>query len=59
MNYSARLERLRNLLNTFPCNALLIEHPTHLFYLTGIELSAGKLLVTPDESLPHSRWTLH
>lgn len=50
MNYSARLERLRNLLTSLPCNALLIEHPLDLFYLTGIELSTGKLLVTPQEA---------
>jgi Xaa-Pro aminopeptidase len=33
-----------------PCDALLIEHPTHLFYLTGLDLSTGKLLVTKQEA---------
>lgn len=50
MNYAARLERLRRLLASMPCDALLIEHPTNLFYLTGLELSAGKLLITPQEA---------
>lgn len=46
MNYSARLDRLRNMLKSLPCDALLIEHPTDLFYLTGLELSAGKLIIS-------------
>lgn len=50
MNYTRRLERLRHLLTSQPCQALLIEQPTDLFYLTGIKLSTGKLLVTPKEA---------
>ncbi len=50
MNYAARLERLQNALKSLPCEALLIEHPTDLFYLTGLELSAGKILVTPQQA---------
>lgn len=50
MNYSARLERLRKLLQSLPCDALLIEHSTHLLYLTGLELSAGKLIVSLDKT---------
>jgi Xaa-Pro aminopeptidase len=50
MKYSARLERLRHLLNSHSCEALLIENPTDLFYLTGVELSAGKLLVGKKEA---------
>lgn len=50
MNYSARLERLRHLLTSLPCDALLIEHPIDLLYLTGLELSAGKLIVTLQEA---------
>jgi Xaa-Pro aminopeptidase len=46
VNYAARLERLRRLLTSLPCDALLIEHPTHLLYLTGLELSTGKLLIS-------------
>lgn len=31
--------------------ACLVEHPIDLFYLTGLPLSAGKLIVHPDESV--------
>lgn len=44
MNYKHRIEKLQQLL---PCEALLIEHPINILYLSGIELSVGKLLVTP------------
>ena len=50
MNYTARLKRLRDLLKLTPCDALLIEHPINLLYLTGIELSAGYLLVGLNET---------
>lgn len=50
MDYSHRLYHLRRLLASLPCNALVIEHPTHLFYLTGIELSSAKLLVTEQDA---------
>lgn len=50
MNYVARLESLRNHLKKLPCDALLIEHPTNLLYLTGIELSMGKLLITSQKA---------
>lgn len=41
-----RLIKLRYLLSTLGCDALLIEHPINLKYLTGLELSKGRLLVT-------------
>lgn len=50
MNYPKRLENLRHLLASLPCDALLIEHPAHLFYLTGLELSSGKLLLTMQQA---------
>ncbi|MFI0435732.1 MAG: M24 family metallopeptidase [Parachlamydiaceae bacterium] len=50
MNDCARLERLRILLKTLPCDALLIEHPIDLLYLTGIELSAGQLIVSEENA---------
>ncbi len=50
MNYAARLNRLRQLMHSVPCDALIIEYPIDLFYLTGIELSAGKLLVSQKET---------
>lgn len=50
MNYSARLKRLRLLLKSLPCDALIIENPIDLFYLTGFVFSAGKLLVSEDDA---------
>jgi Xaa-Pro aminopeptidase len=46
MNYAIRLEHLRKLLRELPCDALVIEHPVDLLYLTGVELSTGKLLLS-------------
>jgi len=50
MNYPARLERLRNLLKLLSCEALLIEHRIDLLYLTGLDLSAGKLIVNQQHA---------
>lgn len=50
MDYLKRLERLRARLSAMPCDGLLIEHPTQLLYLTGLELSAGKLLVSLEQA---------
>lgn len=45
MDYQCRLQGIQRLLLTVPCDALLVEDKTNLYYLTGLELSAGKLLV--------------
>lgn len=45
MNYNARLHNLQGLLSAHHCDALIIEDCTNLFYLTGLELSSGALLV--------------
>jgi Xaa-Pro aminopeptidase len=50
MNYKRRLEQLRLLLASLPCDGLLIEYPVDLLYLTGLELSTGKLLVSCDQA---------
>ncbi len=50
MKLLPRLERLRNHLKAVSCDALLVEHPIDLFYLTGIKLSAGKVIVTPSSA---------
>jgi Xaa-Pro aminopeptidase len=50
MNYPERLKRIRQKLSHLPCEALLIDHSTDLFYLTGLELSAGKLLISQTSS---------
>ncbi len=45
MNYTARLNKLQKHLQAANCDLLIIEEVTNLYYMTGIELSAGKLLV--------------
>jgi Xaa-Pro aminopeptidase len=50
MNDFKRIETLALHLAELECDALLIEHPIHIFYLTGLDLSAGKLVVTPQSS---------
>lgn len=50
MDYLARIHRLQNRLSTIPCDALLIDDAINLYYLTGLELSAGKLLVTKSQA---------
>ena len=47
MNILQRLQKLQAQLKT----ALLVEKSTDLLYLTGLQLSAGKLLVNPKEAL--------
>ncbi len=50
INYSSRLVSLRYSLTTLACEAILIENPQDIFYLTGLELSAGKLLISLREA---------
>lgn len=49
--YDDRLRKLRLLLTTFGCDALLIEDKIHLYYLTGMELSAGRLVVWQEGAI--------
>jgi Xaa-Pro aminopeptidase len=51
MDPTTRLARLQSLLTSLEVDALLIEQPLALFYLLGIELSAGQLLVSSQSSL--------
>lgn len=39
-----RLQKLKKLLNYEECESLIIEDPISLYYLTGIEMSAGRLI---------------
>lgn len=41
------LERIQKLQKILPCAAYLVEDPVDLYYLTGLNLSAGVLIVTP------------
>lgn len=45
MNYSQRINIAQKNLQNNACDALLIEEPTNLFYLTGQVLSTGTLLI--------------
>jgi Xaa-Pro aminopeptidase len=45
MDYLSRLKTLQKTIQDNGCDALLIADPTNLFYMTGLELSSGKLLV--------------
>lgn len=48
MNYTARLKRLQLHLQKEHCDILLIEDVTNIYYMTGLELSTGKLLVDAE-----------
>ncbi len=50
MNYAKRLDKLRVFLETCACDCLLIENPTDLLYLTGLEFSLGKLLISHHQA---------
>jgi len=44
MKYEQRLKKLQRLLKEKKCDALYVDDAVNLFYLTGIQLSAGVLL---------------
>lgn len=48
--YRKRVEKLQNLVAEQQCDAYIVEDPISLFYLTGIEMSAGRYVVTPQEA---------
>lgn len=48
MDYSARLKRLQQHLKKEDCDTLIIEEVINIYYMTGLELSMGKLLVDSD-----------
>lgn len=50
MDYKSRLKKCQDLLLGLNCDALLIEDPTNLFYLTGLELSAGYLIIEKNSA---------
>lgn len=45
MDYKARLQRFQQRLSELACDAFMVENKTDLYYLTGLELSAGCLLI--------------
>lgn len=46
MKYKERIKRLQQFIESCSCEAILVENQVDLFYLTGLQLSAGNLLVT-------------
>ena len=50
MNFDFRLKKVQHLLKSFACDCLLIEDSLNLLYLTGLELSLGKILITQHEA---------
>lgn len=51
MSYEDRLNHLQESLKAHSIDAYLVEDTINLFYLTGIEMSSGKLLVTTKSFL--------
>src|SRR5262245_12445598 len=49
MDYPQRVSKLRKKFEGIS-DALIIDDPTDLFYLTGLDLSAGKLIVYPNRA---------
>lgn len=50
MNYSARLKKLQKTIQNMRCDLLIIEDVIDIYYMTGIELSTGKLFVDLQEA---------
>ena len=49
MDYPKRIEKLRAILKEHACDALIVEDPINLYYLTGLEVSTGTLIVQEQE----------
>lgn len=47
MNYNIRLQKLQDILKQLSYDGLLVEDPVNLYYMTGISLTSGFLLVHP------------
>lgn len=45
MTYFSRLKLLQQTILKAGCDGLLIDDPTNLFYMTGLDLSSGRLIV--------------
>ncbi len=50
MNYQKRLQKLQSELLNKNCDILIIEDVTNIYYMTGLELSTGKLLVDSEKA---------
>ena len=43
MNYKKRIKALQTILETLNIDAMVIDNLINLYYLTGIDLSAGRI----------------
>ena len=48
--YKTRLSKLQDIITTNTLDALIVEAPTNILYLTGLELSKGLIMVTKKGS---------
>lgn len=48
MDYLDRIAKLTTLLQDKGCQAMVVDNPLDIFYLTGIELSLGRLIVAKE-----------
>lgn len=46
--FKKRVSRLKTILSEEECNGMLVDDTINLYYLTGLHLSSGKLLLHPD-----------
>ncbi len=51
MDYQKRLANLQSYLKKHKIDLLIVEDPIDLYYMTGLQLSAGKLLVNNKEAI--------
>lgn len=51
MNYLKRLEKIQEVVQQSNCDALLVENKVNLYYLTGLSLSAGTLIIKKEEPI--------
>lgn len=50
VNYKRRIEKIQQAVDSQEVEALLIEQKSDLYYLLGLDLSAGSLIITPSEA---------
>lgn len=50
VDYQGRIERVRRLAREEGAELFYCDHPIDLYYLTGLQLSAGQLVISPDSA---------
>jgi Xaa-Pro aminopeptidase len=50
MPYIQRLKKVQQLLNETECDALLVQDAVSLYYLTGLAVSAGTIIISKEEA---------